>query len=357
MTETPSPREVLTSIISTLSAYDPKDIISNNINPAATQRHHADHGSSNRPSNPLKLVPNSHRALLTTLHVLYPSTLLPALDLLDRRLVTRVSVVSAVHGDTLAGTGIQTGNDEDSGSTGFERQAQPERSFFLVRSAQQQQQHTAHRRRHHHHATTIDQVTLGTGTTAGSGSGKSTVAGGGKVYVVRLDAWNCSCAAFAFSAFPPEHHYSDSSRQSALASGSSAIGGSLLDKFRSGAVAQVVDDEGKEAATSEQEEDKDDSSTRERPRSKKSAYNIAAVDGTGADFGSTRRGEGGIGHKTHEFGGLSIDGAPDSGIANVPCCKHLLACVLGQRWSSVLGEYVEDRVVGREEAAGLMSDV
>ena len=37
--------------------------------------------------------------------------------------------------------------------------------------------------------------------------------------------------------------------------------------------------------------------------------------------------------------------------ADVPLCKHLLACVLAEHWS-VSGGMVEEREVGREEMAG-----
>lgn len=50
-----------------------------------------------------------------------------------------------------------------------------------------------------------------------------------------------------------------------------------------------------------------------------------------------------------EVGGLSVDGL-DGG--SVPVCKHLLACVLGEWWGGVLGRYVKEREVGREEMAG-----
>jgi hypothetical protein len=98
----------------------------------------------------------------------------------------------------------------------------------------------------------------------------------GTIYTVRLDAWNCSCAAFAFSAFP----------------GGSSSGSSWK-----------MDDE------SESEDEKGD-------------------------------GEG-----EWEFGGLCSD-------ESVPTCKHLVACLLGERWVGVLGGYVKERVVGREEMAG-----
>lgn len=57
-----------------------------------------------------------------------------------------------------------------------------------------------------------------------------------------------------------------------------------------------------------------------------------------------RQGEGGAG------GGGGVGGP-------VPCCKHLLACVLAERWDGALGRYVAERRVGREEMAGIEADV
>lgn len=56
-----------------------------------------------------------------------------------------------------------------------------------------------------------------------------------------------------------------------------------------------------------------------------------------------------------EFGGLSADGRDGAG--GVPCCKHLLACVLAEKWNAVLGGYIEQRLVSREEGAGLVGDL
>lgn len=102
---------------------------------------------------------------------------------------------------------------------------------------------------------------------------------GEKVYIVRLGAWNCSCAAFAFSAFP-------------------------------GTASSLVFDAG------EEEVEGDD-------------------------------GEAGGGEEWH-FGGVSRDGLG----GGVPCCKHLLACVLAERMGGWVGG-VKEREVGREEMAGL----
>lgn len=77
-------------------------------------------------------------------------------------------------------------------------------------------------------------------------------------------------------------------------------------------------------------------------------------------------GEEGEGEEGWEFGGMSSDGVGalhggegDEGRGgNVPpCCKHLLACVLAERWAVGLGGYVNERVVSREEMAGIFADV
>jgi len=47
---------------------------------------------------------------------------------------------------------------------------------------------------------------------------------------------------------------------------------------------------------------------------------------------------------------LSLDGRGREG--GVPVCKHLLACLLGERWGDVLGSYVKEKEVSREEMAG-----
>jgi hypothetical protein len=49
-----------------------------------------------------------------------------------------------------------------------------------------------------------------------------------------------------------------------------------------------------------------------------------------------------------EFGGSSFDGREGEG---VPVCKHLVACLLGERWD-LLGGYVREREVSREEMGG-----
>ena len=106
------------------------------------------------------------------------------------------------------------------------------------------------------------------------------------IYTVRLQAWNCSCAAFAFGGFP------------AAASG---------------------------AKPWEPSEEDEEDVEMDLDRMEKNGEN---------DW---------------EFGGLSFD-------ENVPVCKHLLACLLGERWEGVLGPYFKEREVGRDEMAGLAAE-
>jgi hypothetical protein len=53
------------------------------------------------------------------------------------------------------------------------------------------------------------------------------------------------------------------------------------------------------------------------------------------------------------FGGTSMEIGGDT----PPCCKHLLACLLVDKWSGMFGMYVEDRVVSREDMAGIIADM
>lgn len=121
------------------------------------------------------------------------------------------------------------------------------------------------------------------------------------MYTVRLEAWNCSCAAFAFASFPPSNVYPEKVPWELEFGDQDSV--EVMGGFRT-----VVD--GKKEGGVEGEEGR------------------------------------------WEFGGESADGR-DGGA--VPVCKHLLACVLGERWG-VLKGYVKERSVGREEMAGLAGE-
>ncbi|KAF6832111.1 coproporphyrinogen iii oxidase [Colletotrichum plurivorum] len=260
-----TPRAVLTSLINSLVSVSPQP------------------STASPAENPLKSLPQSHRSLLVTLHVLFPSLVLPALDLLDRNLVTRVVLdptapspddpadPADVNDSDAAPAPVPAPADaqaqqpppsqEDADGDWGMRMTVPDRSareptaFHLVRSA-------ASRRNQAAAATAFSATT----------------------YLVHLNAWDCTCANFAFEAFPA---------------------------VEDGQQLEILDAD--------------------------------AID----DSDATAPPE-------WQFGGLSLDGMDHGG---VPCCKHLLACLLLEQWGSVLGSYVMENRVGKEEMAGIIADV
>jgi hypothetical protein len=149
-------------------------------------------------ANPLSAIPETAKKQLLSLQVLFPNEFLPALDLLDRRLVTRLRIgdldkdqgagavtgegdTSTIHSDEPAATGSHHMPDED--QTMVDADAPDtivashsnSNAIYYVGSAQQ---------RSSRYSTSYDNTTS---------------------YEVRLVAWNCSCPAFAFAAFPATH--------------------------------------------------------------------------------------------------------------------------------------------------------
>jgi hypothetical protein len=273
-------------------------------------------------TNPLVNTSEPVKKQLLALHVLFPNELLPALDLLDRRLVTRfrmrreadyqlkeialptqvvaaLNSVASLHGQgpnvkdaetqsddkrtagaskapasntALTHTVGQLGSSdaemvdapyaeestdisrvmEERTPGAEERSNAPLDTIYYVRSAQQ---------RSSRFSTSYDNTTS---------------------YEVRLKAWNCSCPAFTFSAFPSIHPeppvLSYTPTESEPISHASKIETGPEDKWA--------------------------------------------------------------------FGGISL------GDTMAPVCKHLLACVLVDRCAALFGDFVTERDVSLEEAAG-----
>ncbi|KAF2398197.1 hypothetical protein EJ06DRAFT_583988 [Trichodelitschia bisporula] len=112
------------------------------------------------PEAPIPTLPSSAKPALLTLHHLFPHTLLHALDLLDRNLVTRLTVP------------VPSSPNSSIPNSGITAPTRPNPPLYLVHSAQTPRPNTR------------DRDTTGT------------------IYEVRPWAWSCSCAAFAFAAFP-----------------------------------------------------------------------------------------------------------------------------------------------------------
>ncbi|ETN44257.1 uncharacterized protein HMPREF1541_10808 [Cyphellophora europaea CBS 101466] len=108
------------------------------------------------------------RPSLLTLHLLFPHDLLPALDLLDRGLVTRLTCPSNV-------------------SEGEHKFSSGGREVWYVQSA----------------SAITDAEQSRVGVAGGTGRFRNALRSKATdtFYEVRLDSWNCSCAGFAFQAF------------------------------------------------------------------------------------------------------------------------------------------------------------
>ncbi|KXH53251.1 hypothetical protein CSAL01_08272 [Colletotrichum salicis] len=278
--------------------------------------------------NPLKTLPQSHRPLLVTLHVLFPILVLPALDLLDRNLVTRVvpetstttTAASAGHGQ---GHGSRDGNPTNPAPA---RQHQPSNTSTTTTSDTnrevvadgQESSAPAPTPPYLHHepaaAAAFHLVRSVASTMTRRHHAVATSASASTTYLVQLDAWNCSCANFAYEAFP------------AVGSGGGGSGGAGAGHGAGGGGGGAEPDlviMGVDEADDSESYDNNDS------------YPACEVSGW-------------------QFGGLSLDGVDDGG---VPCCKHLLACLLSEQWGDTLGKYVTERRASKEEMAGLVADV
>lgn len=162
-------------------------------------------------------------------------------------------------------------------------------SFYLVRSANRDRDRGRNRNRSRRGGQTpsglVAEADPAVGETAAAAA---EAAAGGRAYMVRLGAWNCTCAAFVFASFP-----------------------------------------------------------------------AGTGPGSRSDSGERDGGEDGMDLDGDEVGVLSLSGfggmTVDDG-GGVPVCKHLMACLLAERWSAALGHNVVERRVGREEMAGITVD-
>ncbi|KAH8712221.1 hypothetical protein GQ44DRAFT_689462 [Phaeosphaeriaceae sp. PMI808] len=202
-------------------------------------------------TNPLSAVPEINKKQLLSLQVLFPNEFLPSLDLLDRGLVTRLRIAE---NDAKAMQEVAL----DGGET-LTRSPESDDVLYYVRSAQQ---------RSSRFSTSYD-------TTA--------------YYEVRLMAWNCSCPAFAFTAFPAIHP---------------------------------------------------------EPTIPTCDIEVQMEVGAIVDAGEKGSGTEDSNNSAWTFGGISL------GDSMAPICKHLLACVLVERCSRLFGASAEEKRVSVDEAAG-----
>lgn len=178
----PSTREFVDGLITELAAFDFPEP-STNVNELDQSRMQIA-PQDKQPQNTLSRLPASQKArikpLMLTLHSLFPNDLLPALDILDRKLVQRfvcadrVDAMAPLSGhDQTVMTGNQSTLQEPAPDINFNML---DEDMFLVTSVSAAPPHPG--------------VPSSTFTQDQE-----------KGYEVRLRAWNCTCPTFALRAF------------------------------------------------------------------------------------------------------------------------------------------------------------
>ncbi|KAL1306538.1 hypothetical protein AAFC00_005228 [Neodothiora populina] len=263
-----------------------------------------------RNPDPLKTLSENQRNILLTLHVLFPHELLPALDLLDRDLVTRFTVVDDPATATVSST--------------------RKRNIYYVRSAQQQQGSSSYySSKRYRDATASNTASLSNSSgnnAASSGPGQKTSTDhSSKHYEVRPVAWSCSCPAFAFSAFPSRL----TTARTTVWNGGGA--GSYVCK----GTADVGDEDDVQAFINEEGDEADE----------EEAWTVGGLSLSPTI--ATRGGNGGGAAGS----GISESGGGGGGAGGVPICKHLLACTLVEN-SELFSGFVRTEVVGIDDIVG-----
>lgn len=216
--------------------------------------------SAAEPTNdePSSAKVSNWRRQLLTLHVIFPSLLLPALDLLDRGLVTRLLVVN-------------------SSQTALEEAASPTSSTLedsITKPTEEES--TSHVFTSPQGIGSKDQICMYSVQSAASTTSRRGrhMLQASKTYAVHLDAWSCSCGTFALDAYS-NHDVTNNADQ---------------------------------------------------------LKNSTSSEG---------------------FGYLGLDGR--LGLrGDFPCCKHLLACLLAEKWRGAPRGHVEDKYITKEELAAII---
>jgi hypothetical protein len=159
--------------------------------------------TSSTNANPLRSASQKTKHLLQTLHVLYPNEFLPALDLLDRHLITRLVIKSPQDPTTLPNPASEVSEMQETETViplSPSHQAEGKLPSSPPTTTDRRQERIPRR-----HKTCIYYVRsaqpqkpsyIPGGNTGRTYDALSTH------YEVRPLAWNCSCPAFSFAAFP-----------------------------------------------------------------------------------------------------------------------------------------------------------
>ncbi|KAM7194105.1 hypothetical protein V8F33_007432 [Rhypophila sp. PSN 637] len=321
--------------------------------------------------NILKQVPLSHRHLIITLHVLFPGLVLPALDLLDRGLVGRVilgkgsSSTIPIKREQQKREAIKKEEDKQRGTketTNSKKKVdQSPPKFYLVRSAQEKptsrrrNRGQQRRRQHQRYESGDDDQEEDYHERADMSGGNNLFPGGPRAYIVRLEAWNCTCAAFAFAASFPIHPRTTSSEAGQTEKKPQQQDGNEQDD----------DDDNRRDTTGQERETTghgagiDQDSAEDEGERMDMDPPPAELDSDTIMKNEQPLEEAGNGQDTRDtsgwtFGGLTLE---QRGGDCPPLCKHLLACLLAERWNDALGQYVVERQVSKQEMAGIVAEI
>lgn len=238
---------------------------------------------SESPSNSIDLAFSEAKTNLLTLHVIYPTVLLPALDLLDRRAITRLVLRVSDH-------------ENRSTHTSIERVRGHCASVDSIPSILDAGQKASHQEGSFENAERVVYLADSSNNREHSGRGRLSKRAEleSSVYEVRLKAWSCSCAAFVFAGLDMQGSCDESEPY----------------RLKTFDIYSEMDTTGRDSALK-------DPKTSEDP--------IERL----------------------QWGGLFLD--KDG--SQLPICKHILACFIGEHWHFANGT-VKRRVVEQDEMAG-----
>lgn len=327
----PLPRTFMTSLFNSLTTTTTTISSLNQPSTSASTSHKASNSREieKENTNPLKSIEAEKKALLMTLHVIFPPPLLlQALDLLDRGGVGRVILgmdgkdgdgrVDGGTGEDLRGGG--EGGEVGKGKSDGAKDIATEEENIAPKDRVKSGDGALHEERdevstsrdisgsvhppqahiHLPHPTsnpkppqkiTIYQVRSSQPSKWNSSHAATRgIRTSENTYTVHLSAWNCTCAAFTYSAFPASSSSSSSSCPWTNNPTSSSFSPYTSDSYSKKEVEEEI---------------------------------------------------------------WNYGGPTKSSDSQIPICKHLLACLLGERWGNVLRTYIWERVVGRDEMGGL----
>ncbi|OAQ97844.1 hypothetical protein LLEC1_00017 [Akanthomyces lecanii] len=87
------------------------------------------------------------------------------------------------------------------------------------------------------------------------------------------------------------------------------------------------------------------------------AVDAYAAVGRERQVESATGGNGDAATRTWKFGGSSTTTLDAQGAEAIPCCKHLLACLLVDEWEDLLAAHVEEKSCTKEEMAGIVAGI